>query len=320
MNKVEASINKKIIKKENALISIKRNFIKDRTLYLMFLLPLLFYLIFCYVPMYGVVIAFKDYNVFEGMIKSPWVGAKYFQKFLIEPYFWKTVKNTLLLNIYSLLWAFPAPIILALLLNEIKRNRFKRLVQTVSYLPHFISTVVVCGMVVNFLSYDGILNQSLKSIFDNWEPVHFLVRPEYFRTIYIGSGIWQGIGWGSIIYLAALSSIDTEQYEAAIIDGANRWKQMRYITVPGIMPTISIMFILAVGGIMGVAFEKVLLLSNGSIMETADVIQTYVYRRGLVGSDFSYATAVGLFQSVISFIFLGTANYVAQKLGDTSLW
>ncbi|WP_232436847.1 ABC transporter permease [Paenibacillus senegalimassiliensis] len=210
------------------------------------------------------------------------------------------------------------PIILALLLNELKNRNFQRIVQTVSYLPHFLSTVVVCGILVNFLSYDGIINQLLQAI--GLERIQFLMIPEWFRTIYISSEIWQGIGWGSIIYLAALTGIDPQLYEAATVDGANRWKRALHITLPGIAPTIIIMFLFSIGALMSVSFEKVLLLSNGSNFETSDIIATYVYRRGLISSDFSYATAVGLFNSFIALFFLTIGNKISKKVSETSLW
>ncbi len=287
-------------------------------LYLMFILPLAFYIIFCYAPMYGIMIAFKKYNIMRGIMGSPWIGMRYFQEFLADPYFWKLVKNTILLNFYNLLFSFPAPIILALLLNELKNEKFKKLTQSVSYLPHFISTVVICGMITNFFTTDGAVNNILAQL--GFERIQFLMKPEWFRPIYIGSGIWQQVGWGSIIYLAALAGADVQQYEAALIDGAGRWKRMLHITLPAIVPTIMIMLILALGSIMSVGFEKILLLYNGSTYETADVIATYVYRRGLLGSDFSYATAVGLFQSVIGLIFISGANLISKRVSETSLW
>jgi putative aldouronate transport system permease protein len=291
---------------------------KNKYLYLLFFLPFCYYIIFHYWPMYGIIIAFKDYNIVKGIIGSPWVGFEHFKKFLFDPYFWKLVRNTLLINIYGLIWSFPAPIILALLLNEVRNQKFKRFVQSVSYLPHFISTVVVCGMIVNFLSTDGLINNLLGSF--GIKPIQFLMLPEWFRTIYIGSGIWQGVGWGSIIYLAALSAVDEELYEAAIIDGANRWKQLIHITIPSIKPTISVMLIMNLGRLMSIGFEKIILLYTGPTYETADVISTYVYRRGLLGSDFSYATAVSLFQSLVGLILLYSANRVSKSIGETSLW
>lgn len=291
---------------------------KCKYLYIILIIPMLYYFFFHYMPMYGVLIAFKDYNIGKGVWGSTWVGLKHFRKFLTDTYFWKLVRNTLLLNIYGLLWGFPIPILLAIMLNEVKHSKFKRLIQTVSYLPHFISTVVVCGMVVNFLSLDGILNQLLESL--GFEKTQFLMYPQYFRTIYTASGIWQSCGWTSIIYLAALTGVDQEILEAAMIDGANRWQRIRHVTLPAITPTISIMLIMQLGKLMTLGYEKILLLYNGSTYETADIISTYVYRRGILSNDFSYATAVGLFQSVVGVILLVVANKVSKRLSETSLW
>lgn len=297
---------------------IKSRIIESRYLYVMFFLPFMYYIIFHYVPMYGITIAFKNFNVVKGIMGSPWVGLKYFNQYFTDPYFWKVVRNTILLSLYHIAWGFPAPIILALLINEIKNQTFKKLSQTITYLPHFISTVVVCGMIVNVLSNSGAVNGALQ--YFGHSPIQFLTTAGWFRTIYVGSGIWQSVGWGSIIYLAALAGVDTEMYEAAVIDGAGRFKQMIYITLPSITPTITIMLIMALGRIMNVGFEKVLLLYNGSTYETADIIATYVYRQGMESGQFSYATAVGLFQGVIGFIFVIATNKIAKKLSDTSLW
>ncbi|WP_135552977.1 ABC transporter permease [Paenibacillus cymbidii] len=297
---------------------IGRSIRRSKHYYVMFLLPFLYYVIFHYVPMYGVIIAFKDYSVFQGIVGSPNVGVKYFHSFLSDPYFYHIFKNTLLIGIYHIVFSFPAPIVLALLFNELTHTGIKRFVQTVSYLPHFLSTVVVVGMIVNFLAFGGIVNNVLGLI--GVEPTHFLMIPEWFRTIYISSEIWQGIGWGAIIYLAALTAVDLQLYEAATIDGANRWKQMLNITLPGIAPTIIIMFIFNAGAVMSVSFEKILLLYNGSNADTSDVIPLYVYRRGLISSDFSYATAVGLCNSIIALLFLVSANKLSRKVSETSLW
>ncbi|GBG07794.1 sugar ABC transporter permease [Paenibacillus agaridevorans] len=268
--------------------------------------------------MFGILIAFKDYNVFQGVLNSEWAGWKHFESFIFDPYFWKLVRNTLLLNIYMIIFYFPAPILLALLLNEIRFKAFKRVVQSISYLPHFLSTVVVAGMLVNFLATDGLINQIIASL--GFNKIQFLMLPEWFRTIYISSDIWQKIGWGSIIYLAALSGVDPHLYEAAKMDGANRFKQAIHVTLPGISSVIMILFLLTLGDLMSIGFEKILLLYTGPTYETADVISTFVYRRGLLGADFSYGAAVGLFQSVISFLLIVGANYAARKLNATSLW
>lgn len=284
----------------------------------MMLLPIIYYILFHYLPLYGVLIAFKDYKIAKGVWGSPWVGFKWFEKFLADPYFWKLVKNTLLLNIYGLLWGFPVPILLALMLNEVTNAKFKRAIQTVSYLPHFISTVVVCGMVMNFLSLDGIINQIIAAF--GFDKIQFMVLPEWFRTIFTASGIWQTCGWTSIIYLSALTSVDQEILEAAMIDGANRFQRIKLVTLPSIAPTISIMLIMQIGRLMSLGYEKIILLYNGSTYETADVISTYVYRRGILSADFSYSTAVGLFQSVIGVILLVASNQISKKLSDSSLW
>ena len=291
---------------------------KCKYLYIMMLLPIIYYILFHYLPLYGVLIAFKDYKIAKGVWGSPWVGFKWFEKFLADPYFWKLVKNTLLLNIYGLLWGFPVPILLALMLNEVTNAKFKRAIQTVSYLPHFISTVVVCGMVMNFLSLDGIINQIIAAF--GFDKIQFMVLPEWFRTIFTASGIWQTCGWTSIIYLSALTSVDQEILEAAMIDGANRFQIIKSVTLPSIAPTISIMLIMQIGRLMSLGYEKIILLYNGSTYETADVISTYVYRRGILSADFSYSTAVGLFQSVIGVILLVASNQISKKLSDSSLW
>lgn len=289
-----------------------------RYLYLMLVLPIAYYLIFCYWPMYGIQIAFRKFNVRLGIWNSPWIGTVQFQKYLSDPYFWKVVRNTLLLNIYGIIFSFPAPILLALLLNEIRSSKYKKLVQSISYLPHFLSTVVVCGMIVNFFSNSGPINDIIVRL--GGERVQFLMRSDMFRTIYIGSGIWQNVGWNSIIYFAAISGVDPEQYEAATIDGAGRFAQALHVTLPAIVPTITVMLILAVGGMLSVGYEKILLLYTGATYETADVISTYVYRKGIEGADYSYSTAVGLFQSVIGLIFIYGANKFSAVVSENSLW
>lgn len=295
-----------------------RRWIRCIPLYAMLVLPVLYYLIFCYWPMYGVTIAFKDYKILKGVLGSPWVGLKHFRNYLTDPYFYKLLRNTLILNSYGLIFSFPAPIVLALLLNELRSQRFKRVIQSITYLPHFISTVVVCGMIVNLLANDGMINNIIANM--GGTRVQFLMRAGLFRSIYIISGIWQGVGWGSIIYLAAISGVDEQLYEAATIDGAGRLRQVFAVTLPGIAPTVTVMLIMAIGGIMGVGTEKILLLYNGSTYETADVIATYVYRRGIEGAKFSYSTAVGLFQSVVGLVFLYGANFFSRKVTENSLW
>ena len=305
-------------------VKIQSKFIKgvkrSSWLYVIFFLPFMYYIIFHYVPLYGIVLAFKDFHIMRGILASPWAGMKHFNQFLEDPYFWKLVRNTLLISTYGLLWGFPIPILLAIFLNEVRHRKFKKIVQNVSYLPHFISTVVVCGMIVNILSTDGLFDHLVR--FLGGTPDKWLLEPKYFRTIYIASGVWQSSGWTSIIYLAALSMIDPELYDAALIDGANRGQRIWFITLPSILPTISILFLLNLGRIMTVGFEKILLLYNGATYETADIISTFVYRRGILQADFSYATAVGLFQTVISLVLIVSSNQIARKISDkeVSLW
>ncbi|WP_337101282.1 ABC transporter permease [Paenibacillus sp. YIM B09110] len=287
-------------------------------IYLMLLPIVVYYAIFHYGPMYGIQIAFKDFMPNRGMTGSPWVGFKHFEDFFGSFFFWRILGNTLLLSLYSLIFCFPAGIVLALLLNELRSGKLRKTVQTISYMPHFISLVVIVGILFDFLARDGLINSLLA--FVGIEPISFMRSPAWFRTLYISSDIWQNIGWGSIVYLAAISNVNPTLYEAARMDGANRWKQMRHVTLPGIMPTVTIMLILFIGKFMTVSFEKIVLMYNPVIYETADVIQTYVYRKGIIESNFSYSAAVGLFNAVISFALLITANAVAKKLGETKLW
>ncbi len=291
---------------------------KHRYLYLMILPGFLTVLMFCYFPMYGILIAFKNYNAVQGVWGSPWVGLKYFKSFLHDPMAYGVLKNTLLLGLYTLLWSFPAPIILALLLNELKSKRFKRIVQTVSYFPHFISIVIVAGLIQMYVSRDGFINDIV--IFFGGEPVSFLLDPKWFRTIFISSGIWQGVGFGAIIYLAAMSGIDTTLYDVAEVDGAGRWKKVLHVTWPSIRPTTVILLIFAMGGILGTDFQKVILLYNPATYSVSDVIGSYVYRQGILGAQYSYTTAIGLFMSVISFIILYISNLVSRKVSETSLF
>lgn len=292
---------------------------RDKYLYLLILPVIVYYIVFHYVPMYGIVIAFKKFQPLKGILGSSWVGLRYFEEFFTAPYFWQLLKNTLLLSIYSLVWGFPAPILFALLLNEVRHKLYKRIVQTVSYLPHFISIVVIAGMIVSFTGLrEGIVNQALTLI--GLQPINFMAEPDWFRTIFVGSGIWQGFGWGSIIYLAAIAGIDPQLYEAAEMDGAGRWTRMWHITLPCLFPTIVIMFILQMGHLMDVGLEKVLLLSNPLTYETADVISTFVYRRGVLNQDYSFATAVGLFNNIINLILLVSVNALSRRMSQSSLW
>jgi len=276
--------------------------------------------IFSYLPMYGVVIAFQNFSIYDGFFGSEWVGLHHIKLFVSDPYFFRLIRNTFLINFYSLIFTWWQPILFALLLNELLQLRFKKIVQTISYLPHFISTVIVVGILFRLLSYNGVINYIFSFIIPDWTPTVFLNKPELFRFIYITSGVWQGVGWGSIIYLAALAGINPELYEAAFIEGANRLQRARHITIPGIMPTITILLILSMGGMLSVGFEKVFLLQNPLTMSTSDVISTFVYRRGIQGAQFSYAAAVGLFNNIIGFVLVASANQIARRVGEISLW
>ncbi len=297
---------------------LSRDLIKNKSLYLMLLPVILYYLIFCYFPIYGAQIAFRDFKPGKGIFGSEWIGFKNFIDFFNGIYFTRLVRNTLVINIFNLILGFPAPIILALLLNEVRNVRFKKAIQTVSYLPHFISTVVVAGMIMQFVSTEGFITKIMTSF--GYPQKNLLTNPDMFRPIYISSDIWQGIGWGSIIYIAAISGINTELYEAAKIDGAGRLKQVLNVTLPGILPTIITMLILRIGTMMSLGYEKIILLYNSSIYETADVISTYVYRKGLLDLDYSFSTAVDLFNSVINLILLYSANKVCKRMTESSLW
>jgi putative aldouronate transport system permease protein len=301
---------------------LKKDLMRNKSLYIMLIPVVAYYFIFHYIPMYGLQIAFKDFTPAKGIWGSPWVGLEKFKEFFVYDsfYVWRIIRNTILINVYDLIFGFPAPIIFALLLNEIKNSIYKRALQTVSYMPHFISTVVIVGMIMDFFSRDGLINQILKFLGILSEPISFMTEPGWFRPLYVGSGIWQNLGWGSIVYLAAISNIDPQLYEAALIDGAGRFRQALYVTIPGILPTIVIMFLLRVGHMMNVGFEKVFLMYNPLTYETADVISTYVYRKGLLEMDYSYGAAVGLFNSVINFLLVIFSNKIAKKLTETSLW
>ena len=293
---------------------------RTRYLQLLILPGLIFFIIYKYVPMYGLIIAFKEYKVRLGFFGSEWIGLENFVRFVSHPFFFRIVKNTILLSIYNLFWSFPLPIILAIFLNEVRNQFYKRFVQTVSYLPHFISTVSVVSMLFLVLSpYNGAVNVAIGKLF-GIDPIYFVTESGWFRTLFISSGIWQNLGWGAIIYLAALSAVDLQLYDAAIIDGASRLQKIRYISLPTIQPTIVILLILNIGHLMEVGTEKVLLLQNPLTYEVSDVIGTFMYRRGLEHGEYSFSTAVGLFNSVINLGFLLAANMIARKVNETSLW
>jgi putative aldouronate transport system permease protein len=269
--------------------------------------------------MYGVIIAFKDYSIRLGIFGSPWVGLKHFIDFIGNPYFGKLLRNTIVLSLYSFSWSFWPPIVLALFLNEPMNRTYKKVVQTISYIPHFISTVAVCGVLLLILSpTNGLINNFIVAL--GGKPIYFIIFPEYFRTIFISSGIWQGIGFSAIIYLAALSSVDQDMYEAATIFGATRLQKMRYISIPSIMPTIIILLILSFGNILSVNTEKVILLYQPTTYSVSDVIGSYIYRLGLLDSRYSFSAAVGLFNNVINVMLVVFANSMARRFTETSLW
>lgn len=268
--------------------------------------------------MYGAIIAFKDYTPRLGVNGSPWVGLENFNRFFKSIYFVRLIKNTILLSLYNLIFGFPAPIILALLLNEVRNKKFKSVAQTITYLPHFISLIVVTGMLTNFAMTSGLFNDIIVMLGGSRSAL--LQNPKLYRTIYVASSVWQEIGWSSIIYLSALAGVDSQLYEAAQIDGAGKWKQLLNVTMPAIAPTIIIMLILKIGGLMNMGYEKTILLYNPATYDTADIISSYVYRVGLLEQDWSYSTAIGLFNSVINFGLLIFANRLSKRYSETSLW
>ncbi|MBQ3669157.1 MAG: sugar ABC transporter permease [Clostridia bacterium] len=292
---------------------------KSRYLYLMIAPVVIWYLVFCYAPMFGLVIAFKEYDMYEGIAKSPFIGLLQFKNFFSSIYFWRLIRNTFLISFYGLIFGFPAPIILALMFNELKDGRFKKITQTISYLPHFISTVIIVGMFTTFLAPEtGLINNIIELL--GGQRIYFLSEPRYFRSLYIILDIWRSVGWGSIIYLAALSNVETELYEACVIDGGGYWRQLFHITLPGIAPTVVIMLILRIGQLMTVGYETIILMYSPSTYETGDVISTYVYRVGLIDSNYSFSSAVGMFNSIISMTLLVCANSISKRFGETSLW
>lgn len=292
---------------------------RDKQLLIIFLPCLLFYAIFRYGPMFGLVMSFQDYGIFLGYFDSPWVGFKHFIKFFTGNDFLLLFKNTFLLGFYSLLWTFPFPIIFAIFLNEVRNAKFKKSIQTISFLPSFLSVVIVSSMVIDFLSPSkGIINSIIGAL--GFEPKYFIIDPKWFRTIYIASEIWTSMGYGAIIYLAAIAGVDQALYEAARVDGCGRLKAIWYITLPSILPTITTMFIIRSGSMFSVGYEKVLLLYTPTTYKVADVFSTYVYRKGLLEANYSYAAAVGLFESVVALVMLLLSNKLSKKLTENSLW
>lgn len=310
-----ATVEKTNSKKENKLIwNIKRY----KYLYILTIPILLYFILFKYLPMFGLVTAFKDYSFGKGILGSEWVGLKYFIEYFSSEYFIRTLRNTLILSCMDIVIGFPVPIIFALLLNEIRRDKFKRVAQTASYLPHFISMVVICGMITDFFSTDGLITKLITLL--GGQNMNYIGDSRYFRAIFVGTGIWQGFGWGSIIYLAALTGVDSELYEAAAIDGAGRWKQLLYVTLPSIANTIIVMLILRLGQVLSVGYEKIILLYSTPTYEVADVISSYTYRSGILGGRYGYSAAVGMFQSVVNVIILFSANILSKKYSETSLF
>ncbi len=320
--KGEIPVNQMPVKPDNNKkkgVVIKK-LIRDRHLYTMLLPVVLFYVIFKYLPMGGEIIAFKDYRFTDGILGSKWAGFKHFELLFQSADFWRILRNTLLLNVYSLVFGFPVPIVLALLLNEVRREWYKRLVQNFLYVPHFISWVVLGGILVAMLSPStGIVNLILNKVF-GIDPIYFMASSTWWPVMYTLSGIWREAGWGTILYLAAMASIDTQLYEAAKIDGANKLRQIWHVTLPGIRSTIAILLILRMGSMMDVGLEQILVLQNSSVLDVADVISSYVYRVGLQNMNYSYTTAIGLFQSIVGLILIVSVNRIIKKSGERGLW
>lgn len=302
-------------KSENGvLLTLKKDWKHNYSLYIMILPVLAFYFLFAYKPMYGLLMAFQKYDVTKGILGSDWVGLKNFKRFFMDPYFVRNITNTLKISLSSLVFAFPAPIIFALLINEINNRWFKKMVQTITYLPHFISLVVICSLITIFVDSDGIITKILG------RGESLLYDAAAFVPIYIISDIWQGIGWGSIMYLAALTSIDEQLYEAAGLDGAGKFKQVIHVTLPGILPTIIIMFILRTGNILNVGYEKIMLLTNQLNAESSEILSYYIYKKGFISMDYGLSTAAGFFNSTINLLFVCVSNYLSGKYSETSMW
>ena len=304
---------------DTRLIRLWDHFKREWQIYAMLLPTIIWFLVFLYKPMYGLQIAFKDYSIFRGVAASPWVGWDHFQTLFSNDQFIRAVRNTITISFYNLLFGFPAPIILALMFNEILHATYKRTAQTIVYLPHFISSVIIAGIVITaFSPTAGIINTIIGWF--GFDPIYFLTKPEWFRPIFVGTGIWQEAGFGSIVFLAAIAGVNPSLYESAVVDGANRWQMMWKITIPSILPTILIMLIIRIGNIMEVSFELVILLYLPSTYETADVVNTWVYRQGLQSGQYDLAAAAGLFNAVVAFVLVMTANTLSRRFSRTSLW
>ena len=295
------------------------HFKREWQIYAMLLPTIVWFIVFLYKPMYGLQIAFKDYSIFRGVAGSPWVGIEHFQSLFTNDQFLRAIKNTIIISFYNLLFGFPAPIILALMFNEVLHASFKRTAQTIVYLPHFISSVIIAGIVITaFSPTAGIVNTIIGWL--GMDPVYFLTQPEWFRPIFVGTGIWQEAGFGSIVFLAAIAGVNPSLYESAVVDGANRWQMMWKITIPSILPTILIMLIIRIGNVMEVSFELVILLYQPSTYSTADVVNTWVYRQGIQSGQYDLAAAAGLFNAVVAFVLVMTANTLSRRFSRTSLW
>lgn len=306
-------------RKERAKVKLWRKMARCWQLYLLLIPAVVYIFVFNYMPLYGIQIAFKKFSARKGYWGSPWVGMKYFERFFDSPDFWRLIKNTISLSVYSLIVGFPLPIIMALMLNQCSVGKFKKLVQNVIYAPHFVSTVVLVGMInVMFSVNSGVVNTVIEML--GGERVLFTGQADCFPHMYVWSGVWQNMGWNSVIYFAALSSVSEDLHDAAIVDGANKWQRILNIDLPTILPTITIMLVLQIGQLMNVGFEKVFLMQNNLNLQTSETIQTYVYKQGLLNADYGYSTAVGLFNNVINFILLTTVNALTRKIGGSSLW
>ncbi|TVY09152.1 ABC transporter permease [Paenibacillus cremeus] len=299
--------------------SLWKSIVSRYDLYLMLLIPIVWYLVFHYGPLYGLQIAFKNFSPAKGIMGSKWVGLEHFQRFVESYYFWRLLWNTVSINLFSLLFAFPIPIILALIISEVRNKAFSKLVQNITYIPHFISIVVMVGMIMLFLSPRGGPLNSIIHAFGG-SPVRFLDSAAWFKTIFISTNIWQNMGWQSIIYIAALSGVNPQLYEAAKMDGASRLRRIWHVSIPGILPVIVILLILDVGHFMNVGFEKILLLQNNLNLESSDVISTFVYTTGILKGEYSYTAAIGLFNSLVNLALLILVNRFARKKAETSLW
>lgn len=315
MNKViEKNLKKEKKLSDRIVIELKKN----KYLYILSIPIFLYFILFKYLPMFGLTLAFKDYNIMKGVAGSEWVGLKYFKEFFSSVYFTRTLLNTFVISLMDIVIGFPIPIIFALLLNELRGKYFKKFVQTASYLPHFISMVVICGMITDFFSTNGLISTLISKL--GGENMNYIGNPSYFRQIFVGTNIWQQLGWNSIIYIAALAGVDRDLYEAASVDGAGRWRQLIHITLPGIAGTIIIMLIMRLGQVLSVGYEKIILLYTPQTYDVADVISSYTYRAGILNQRYSYSIAVGMFQSVINVIILLTANTISKKVTETSLF